>query len=210
MGKKDTSVDTELIGLSSDSIQNIRYLSLSIYTECLSWSITQPSPFFRDHRQYTPRRSQSQSNITPLRTVTSEALRAYHQTTSSDNNSERSTSTASQSQCGHNDSKKYHSGRHNANNSISYISSGSSEHQIALALALANTEGYLAQVHEIHVDLDDSFILTHFDSPRNWLLQCGEPPQCLLENQDCQPQPHPLPSLITVQWNTMATINWKQ
>ena len=149
MGKKDTSVDTELIGLSSDSIQNIRYLSLSIYTECLSWSITQPSPFFRDHRQYTPRRSQSQSNITPLRTVTSEALRAYHQTTSSDNNSERSTSTASQSQCGHNDSKKYHSGRHNANNSISYISSGSSEHQIALALALANTEGYLAQVRMI-------------------------------------------------------------
>jgi len=80
--------------------------------------------------------------------VTSEALRAYHQTTSSDNNSERSTSTASQSQCGHSDSKKFHSGRHNANNSISYISSGSSEHQIALALALANTEGYLAQVRK--------------------------------------------------------------
>ena len=152
MGKKDTSVDTELIGLSSDSIQNIRYIAVStfIYAECLIWPLTQPFlPIFRDHRQYTPRRSQSQSNITPLRTVTSEALRAYHQTTSSDNNSERSTSTASQSQCGHSDSKKFHSSRHNANNSISYISSGSSEHQIALALALANTEGYLAQVHMI-------------------------------------------------------------
>ena len=150
MGKKDTSVDTELIGLSSDSMQNIRYSAHS-YIRGMSYLANHATfpPLFRDHRQYTPKRSQSQSNITPLRTVTSEALRAYHQTTSSDNNSERSTSTASQSQCGHSDSKKFHSGRHNANNSISYISSGSSEHQIALALALANTEGYLAQVGKI-------------------------------------------------------------
>ena len=42
-----------------------------------------------------PRRSQSQNSIPPLRTVTSEALRPYHQHAASisDNNSERSTST---------------------------------------------------------------------------------------------------------------------
>ena len=55
---------------------------------------------------------------------------------------------SSQSQCGHSESgKKYHNSRQNT---ISYISNTgatiTSEHQMALALALANTEGYISQV----------------------------------------------------------------
>merc|ERR1712079_376770 len=102
MGKKDTSVDTEIIGLSTDSIQHLR--------EQMS---VQQQP-------QQPRRSQSQSSIPPLRT---ETLRSYHHQQApsiSDNNSERSTSTTSQSQCGHSESgKKYHNSRQNT---ISYIS----------------------------------------------------------------------------------------
>ena len=142
MGKKDTSVDTEIIGLSSDSIQNIRYFTYIVLNgNCTTFS--RNLSFYREQMTVQqPRRSLSQTNITPLRTATSEALRAYHQATSSDNNSERSTSTTSQSQCGHSESKKYH--RPNPN--ISYISGGTNEHQMAIALALANTEGYIAQV----------------------------------------------------------------
>ena len=58
------------------------------------------------------------------------------------------TCISSQSQCGHSESgKKYHNSRQNT---ISYISNTgatiTSEHQMALALALANTEGYISQV----------------------------------------------------------------
>ena len=143
MGKKDTSVDTEIIGLSSDSIQNIRqyFTHIALNGKCTTFS--RNLSFYREQMTVQqPRRSLSQTNITPLRTATSEALRAYHQATSSDNNSERSTSTTSQSQCGHSESKKYH--RPNPN--ISYISGGTNEHQMAIALALANTQGYIAQV----------------------------------------------------------------
>ena len=112
---------------------------------------------------------------------------------------------SSQSQCGHSESgKKYHNSRQNT---ISYISNTgatiTSEHQMALALALANTEGYISQV-KIQLFLTymnnyefNFFIVSHVS--RIWHHPSGKPQQlCPIENRPVYPILSPLQPFLQI------------